>query len=157
MIRILLPLAIIAAILFAPMYSISGMDPVTNETSAATKSGYGLVKNTIDCWRSGEYSLADKCAPVGGLKGQAVFAAVFVSAVAAVLGILGLLPVIGRLTSLITTLAGIIVIAAIGYFALTTMGSKNGGSDAIQWGTYLAGGGGLLTLISGLHGVRGRG
>lgn len=155
MIRILLPLAVIVAVLFAPMYSLSVNDPVLGEQAAAPKTGYAFVENTINCWRGGEYSLKGDCEPKGGLKGSAIFAAVFVSGVAAALGVLGLLPVIGRLTSFITTAAGIIVIAAIGYFALTIIGSS-GDAENLEWGSYLAGGGGLLTLISGLAGMRGR-
>ena len=155
MIRILLPLAVIAAILFAPMYSLSVNDPVLGEQAATPKSGYAFVEDTINCWRDGDYSLEGDCEPKGGLKGKAIFAAIFVSGVAAVLGVLGLLPVIGRLTSLVTTVAGVVVIAAIGYFALTMIGGRDG-AESLQWGSYLAGGGGLLTLISGLSGMRGR-
>ncbi|MGE0410363.1 MAG: hypothetical protein AB7P23_14040 [Amphiplicatus sp.] len=155
MIRILLPLAVIAAILFAPMYSVEVRDPVLDAKAMTPKSGYAFVENTIECWRAGNYSVAGDCAPKGGVKGQLIFAAVFISAVAAALGVLGLVPVVGRATSFVTTVAGVVVIGAIGYFALTMMGGDHG-SDSIQWGSYLAGGGGLLTLISGLAGVRGR-
>lgn len=154
MIRILLPLAVIAAILFAPMYSVEINDPVLGEKVAATKTGYAFIENTVDCWKKGEYSIKDKCEPKGDMKGMAIFAATFGSAVAAALGVLGLLPFIGKLTSFVTTAAGAVVIAAIGYFALTMLGGKGG--ETIQWGSYLAGGGGLLMLISGLAGVRGR-
>lgn len=154
MIRILLPLAVIAALLFAPMFSETTTGSVTGETVTA-RTGHYFVGNTIDCWMHRDFSISGDCEPVGGLEGKAIFAAVFVSAVAAVLGILGLLPIIGRLTSFITMLAGVVVIAAIGYFALTMMGSEEG-IAGVQWGSYLAGGGGLLTLISGLAGARGR-
>lgn len=155
MIRILLPLAVIAAILFAPMYSVEINDPVLGEKVAATKTGYAFIENTVDCWKEGEYSIKDKCEPKGEMKGMAIFAATLGSAVAAVLGVLGLLPFIGKLTSFVTTAAGLVVVVAIGYFALTMLGGKGGG-ETIQWGSYLAGGGGLLMLISGLAGVRGR-
>lgn len=154
MIRIILPLAVIAALLFAPIFSetVKGSDLGARTD---TLTGYDYIANTVDCWRNGTYSIAGDCKPKGELKGLAIFAAVFVSAVAGVLGVVGLLPVIGRLTSFITTLAGVIVIAAIGYYALTQMGGGDDG-ESLQWGTYLAGGGGLLTLISGLAGIRGR-
>lgn len=137
------------------MYSVEINDPVLGEKVAATKTGYAFIENTINCWKDGKFSIEDACKPKGEMKGMAIFAATFVSAVAAVLGVLGLLPFIGKLTSFVTTAAGVVVIAAIGYFALTMMGAKEGG-ETIQWGSYLAGGGGLLTLISGLSGVRGR-
>ncbi|HNR78327.1 MAG TPA: hypothetical protein PKM48_14430, partial [Parvularculaceae bacterium] len=67
----------------------------------------------------------------------------------------GLIPVIGRLTSAITMIAGLIVIAAVGFFAMTMLGTDEG-IGGLQWGAYLGGGAGLLTLISGLSGMRGR-
>ncbi|MBB5519458.1 hypothetical protein [Amphiplicatus metriothermophilus] len=154
MIRILLPIAVIAALLFAPIFGdeVSGSDI---GSGVVTLTGHDYVGNTIDCWLNRNFSLDGDCKPEGGLKGKAIFAAIFVSAVAAVLGVIGLLPVIGRLTSFITMLAGIVVIAAIGFYALTQMGSDEG-LEGVKWGSYLAGGGGLLTLISGLAGMRGQ-
>lgn len=154
MIRVILPVAVIAAILFAPMFSEVTTGTVTGE-QVTVRSGNYFVENTIQCFRDGNFSIADKCEPKGGLQGKLIFGAVFVSAVAAVLGVLGLIPVIGRLTSAITTLAGVVVIAAIGFFLLNMMGSKEG-LEGVQWGSYLAGGGGLLTLVSGLSGMRGK-
>ena len=154
MIRILLPLAVIAAILFAPMFSetVTGSE-FGERTDQLT--GWDYVGDTVNCFRGGEFSIADECAPKGGAKGTAIFAAVFISAIAAVLGVLGLLPFVGRITSVITTAAGVVVIAAIAYYALAQTGTDEG-VGGIQWGTFLAGGGGLLTLISGLSGMRGR-
>ncbi|MCB2114061.1 MAG: hypothetical protein R3C42_05300 [Parvularculaceae bacterium] len=154
MVRILLPLAIIATLLFAPIF---GAEPteVGGITKTNTVTGMDYVGDTINCWMGGEYSVSGDCAPQGGTKGLAVFAAAFVSAVAAALGFIGLLPVVGRITSAITMLAGVIVIAGIGFYILTSLGSDEG-IGGIQWGAYLAGGGGLLTMISGLSGMRGR-
>lgn len=154
MIRVLLPLAVIATLLFAPIYS----ETVTGSefgTRVDTLTGNDYVGPTLECWKAGNYSLGGDCEPKGGIKGKLIFGAIFVSAVAAALGVIGLIPVIGRLTSAITTLAGVAVIAAIGYYLLTQSQSEDG-MHAIQWGSYLAGGGGLLTLISGLSGMRGR-
>ncbi len=154
MVRILLPLAVIATLLFAPIF---GGEPseVGGIVKPNTVTGMDYVGDTINCWTGGNYSIADDCAPQGGTKGLAIFAAVFVSAVAAVLGFLGLIPVIGRLTSAITMIAGLIVIAAVGFFAMTMLGTDEG-IGGLQWGAYLGGGAGLLTLISGLSGMRGR-
>ncbi|MEO0399752.1 MAG: hypothetical protein AAF224_10090 [Pseudomonadota bacterium] len=154
MIRILLPLAVIAALLFAPIFS---GEPTTvgGIEKANVVTGNDYVGDTVNCWIGGNYSIDGDCAPKGEAKGLAIFGAIFVSAVAAVLGVLGLLPFIGRLTSVITTLAGVGVIAAIGFYVFTSMGSSDG-LDGVAWGSYLAGGGGLLTLISGLSGMRGR-
>lgn len=154
MIRILLPLAIIATLLFAPIYS----ETVRGSELGARASiltGYDYVGPTLDCWRQGAFSLEDKCEPKGELRGKLIFAAIFVSGVAAAIGVLGLFPVVSKLTSMVTMLAGAVVVAAIGYYILTQIGGEDG-LHAVQWGSYLAGGGGLLTLISGLSGMRGR-
>ncbi|MEO0880370.1 MAG: hypothetical protein AAFY22_11750 [Pseudomonadota bacterium] len=153
MFRILLPVAVIAILLFAPIFTdqVEGSDLGGSEV---TLSGNAYVGNTVNCWIGQNFSISGDCEPKGGTKGLAIFAAVFVSAVAAVLGVLGLLPFVGRLVSIITSLAGVVVIAAIGYFVFTQM-STDEGINGVQWGSYLAGGGGLLTLISGLSGMRG--
>ncbi|MEM6414031.1 MAG: hypothetical protein AAF720_05170 [Pseudomonadota bacterium] len=156
MVRIILPLAVIAVLLFTPIFSgepttVGGID----KPNVVTGNDY--VGNTVSCWIGGTYSIAEDCAPEGGKLGLAIFGAIFVSAVAAVLGVLGLLPLIGRLTSMVTTVAGVAVIAAMGFYIMTAMGGDDaGGINSIAWGSYLAGGGGLLTLISGLSGMRGR-
>jgi len=154
MIRILLPLAVIAAILFAPMFNetVSGSE---FGDSSVSRTGWDYVGNTVECFRNQNFSIEGDCEPKLGMKGKAIFGAVFVSGIAAVLGVLGLIPFVGRITSVITTIAGIVVIAAISYYGLQQMGSDDGAAN-LQWGTYLAGGGGLLTLISGLSGMRGR-
>ena len=154
MIRILLPLAVIAALLFAPLYSAKS-SLVGGIEKPNTVTGMDYVGNTISCWTKGEFSIADDCEPKGGNLGLAIFAVFFVSAVAAGLGVLGLLPFIGKMTSAITMLAGVVVIAGIGFYLLTNLGHDKQ-MHGVQWGTYLAGGGGLLTLISGLSGMRGR-
>lgn len=154
MVRILLPLAVIATLLFAPIFGGEATD-VGGIVKTNTVTGMDYVGNTITCWTSGKYSVSGECAPEGGAKGLAIFAAVFVSAVAAVLGFVGLIPIVGKLTSAVTMLAGVVVVAGIGFYILTNLDSDHG-LGAVQWGAYLAGGGGLLTLISGLSGMRGR-
>ena len=156
MIRVLLPLAVIAAILFAPIYKTpAAYDDVQGVETSNQVAGYALVKPSIDCWRNQQISITGECEPKAGMRGKALAGAVGISAVAAVLGILGLLPVVGRLTSVFTVLSGLAVLGAIGYFGAGMLGAE-GGASRIDWGTYLAGGGGLLTLISGLAGMRGR-
>lgn len=154
MIRVLLPLAVVAAILLGPLTTVTSTDSEFGKQTRAV-AGLEYVKPTIDCWQKGEYSLEDKCEPLpkGEIKGKLLFAAVATSALAAVFGVLGLLPMVGRVTSFVTVAAGGVVMAAMGYYAMTQLGNDGGG---LQWGTYLAAGGGLLTLISGLAGVRGR-
>ncbi|MEM9170480.1 MAG: hypothetical protein AAGC56_12605 [Pseudomonadota bacterium] len=150
MVRILLPLAVIATLIFAPIYSETIVSGEFGENKQAY-TGYKYVGNTIDCWRAQNFSVSDECEPKGGAKGMAIFAAIFVSAVAAVLGFLSILPVIGRLFSGIIMVAGIVALAAIGFFLVTQMGNDGG---SVEYGAYIAGAGGLLTLISGLAGMR---
>lgn len=154
MIRVLLPLAVIAVLLYAPMFSGEATE-VGGIVKENTVTGMDYVGATVDCWLNRNFSVAGDCAPQGGTRGVAIFAGVFVSAVAAVLGLAGLLPVVGRLTSAVTMLAGVVVVAAIAFYLMTNLQGDDG-LEAVQWGTYLAGGGGLLTLISGLSGMRGR-
>lgn len=154
MVRILLPLAIIATLLFAPIFGGESSE-VGGIVKPNVVTGMDYVGDTMKCWTGGKYSIAGDCAPDGGSKGLAIFAAVFVSGVAVVLGFIGMIPVIGRLASAVTMLAGIVVVAAIGFYIVTNLGSKEG-IAGVQWGTYLSGGAGLLTLISGLSGMRGR-
>ncbi|HXI88022.1 MAG TPA: hypothetical protein VNH64_11220, partial [Parvularculaceae bacterium] len=142
----------IATILLAPMYG--SHQKVAGIEKSVSVTGYDYVKDTIGCWKSRNYSLKGDCKPKEGLKGQAILAALLMSAVAAAAGIFGFVPVIGRLASIVTTLAGIVTLAGMGYFAFSMMGGSKHDA-ALQWGAYLAGGGGLLTLISGLHGIRG--
>lgn len=153
MTRIILPILIIATLLFAPIYSFESNDPIAG-AEPASRTGYFFVGDTINCFLAQNYSVEGECAPKGEKLGLAIFAAIGVSAVAAALGILGLLPFVGRLVSLVTTLAGIIAIAGIAFFCLNVSGQEGAN---IGIGSYLGGGAGLLTLISGLSGMRGRG
>lgn len=152
--KIVLPLAVIATLLFAPIFGGDATE-VGGIVKPNTVTGMDYVGETVKCWTGGNFSISGDCAPQGGTKGMAIFAAVFVSAVAAALGFVGLLPVIGRLTSAVTMLAGLVVVAGIAFYILTNLNSDEG-LGGVQWGAYLAGGGGLLTLISGLSGMRGR-
>ncbi|MEO1243597.1 MAG: hypothetical protein AAFX54_16940 [Pseudomonadota bacterium] len=154
MIRIMLPLAIFAALFFTPLFSETTSGSVTGDT-VTSRSGQFFIGDTVNCWRQMEFSLSGDCEPAAGMQGLAVAAAAGFSVLAAALGVIGLLPFIGRLTSIVTVLAGAIAVGAMGYFILTMMGSSEG-LGGVQWGAYLTGGVGLLTLISGLSGMRGR-
>jgi hypothetical protein len=154
MTRVLLPLAVIAAIIFGPLFAEVTTGPVTGEKLTPLTGNY-FIADTITCFRNGEFSIAGDCEPELGLKGKAVFAATLAAAVAAALGVIGLLPFIGRLTSIFTMIAGVVIVASMGYFGMNILGAEDE-SVTLQWGTYLAGGLGLLTLISGLSGMRGK-
>ena len=154
MIRILLPLGVIAALLFAPLIS-GEVSTVGGVEKPDTRVGMDYVGNTLGCLGENKNPISEGCRPAGGSRGFAVLSAVLISGLAAGLGVLGLLPFLGRLTSVVTVVAGLAVLGAISVFSLATVG-PGGADDSIQWGSYLAGGGGLLTLISGLAGMRGR-
>ena len=159
MIRIFLPLAIIAAIFFGPMFTEATMGSLSGDREA-TVSGKYFLGATVDCIREGKLPFGKDCASKGELKGstfvgEVISWASILSAVAAVLAVPGLLPFIGRITSVVTLAAGLSSLAAMGLFMTTIMGS-DAGLGGVQWGAYLAAGMALLTTISGLSGMRGR-
>ncbi len=160
MTRILLPLAIVAAIFFGPMYKVSGTLADSGETMI-TRSGEYFIGEAVSCLRKLKVPLGEECASKGVLNdstmvGDVMSWASMLAVAAAALGIVGLLPFVGRLTSIVTILAGLGAMGAIGYLALTLMTTEGIGLPGMQWGAYLAGALGLLTLISGLAGLRGR-
>jgi len=158
MIRILLPLAIIAAIFFGPMFSETTTGSSTG-TSETVRSGAYFISETIECIRKLQIPIGEECASGAKLNGSTMVGEVISGATilalgAAIIGIFGLLPFVGRLTSIVTILAGVGALVAMGYFAVAMMGGDDG-LAGVQWGVYLTSGLGLLTLISGLSGTRG--
>ena len=159
MIRIFLPLAIVAAMFFGPMFSVETKDPVRGE-SMSTVTGDYFIGNTVACVRALKLPVGEDCASTGKIKdstlvGNVLSWSALLAGVAAVLGVPGLLPFIGRMTSIVTVAAGVAAIGAVGLFMATIVGSE-AGLGAVQWGAYLAAGLALLTTISGLSGMRGR-
>ena len=160
MTRIFLPLAIVAAIYFGPMYNVQAVVADSGDT-VITRSGEYFIGDAIDCMRNLKLPFAEECASTGELNdstmvGTALSWASILAVAAAGLGVIGLLPFVGRLTSIVTILSGLGALGAVGYMALTLMTVDGIGLPGMQWGAYLAGGAGLLTLISGLSGLRGR-
>lgn len=159
MIRILLPLAIVAAIFFGPMFSETTSGSATGDTVTA-RTGEYFIGEAVNCVMSLKIPLGEECASDGVLKdslqtGNFLTWASILCLGAALIGVLGLLPVVGRLTSLVTIAAGVASLGAIGYFMLVMMTTSEG-LPGVQWGAYLAAGAALLTTISGLSGLRGR-
>jgi hypothetical protein len=119
-----------------------------------------FIGNAVQCLLAFKAPIGEDCESdyeVGDSKmvsNMITWAAMF-ALFAALLGIIGLLPVIGRLTSVVTIIAGLGTLGAMGVLALAMIGSEVG-LPGLQWGAYLAAGAGLLTLISGLAGLRGR-
>jgi len=153
MTRIFMPIIIIAALYFAPLVTAVSEDAVRGVGKSSISGDY-YAADTVKCAiEDRKFSVSGECEPKDGMLGTAIVLAMGASAVAAVLGIIGLLPFVGRLVSVVTTLAGIISIVAIGYFALNMMGREG---VEIAYGSYVAAGAALLTLIAGLSGMRGR-
>lgn len=159
MIRIFLPLAAVAAIFFGPMFTVETTDSLRG-TSSSTVTGDYFISGVVDCVRQMKPPIGEECASTGQINnstevGTIISYASILAIGAGALGVIGLLPFIGRLTSIVTILAGLGILGSMGMLALTMMGTPEG-LPGLQWGAYAAGGAGLLTLISGLSGVRGR-
>lgn len=160
MIRILLPLAIVAAMFFGPMYSYEVDNPVSGREEHAMVTGDQFIGGAVNCMRKLKLPFGEDCASEAEINESTMPSRVMswaasLSVGAALIGVLGLLPFIGRLTSIVTLLAGLGSLAAMGYFVVSMMGSEVG-LGGVQWGAYLASGAALLTTISGLSGMRGR-
>lgn len=153
MIRILLPLALVAALILFPLYSETSVGPISGETTT-TQTGDFFVAGPIKCFARQKFSTAGACAPPLGMLGMAVFASLIASVMAAVTGVFGLLPIVGRVTSVVTGLSGLVVVGSMVYFILTIMSKGHG--VHIEWGAYLNGGLGVLTVLAGLSGIRGK-
>lgn len=158
MIRILLPLAMVASLYFTPLFVETTSGGLTG-TNEAEVSGRFFLDGMVGCLAElrvpiGEGCSFDKTFNDSPLVGHVVNWAALLALAAGALSVIGLLPVVGRLTSIVVLLAGLGGLGAMGLMALTLMGS-DGGLGAIRWGTYLTTGAALLTVISGLGGMRG--
>ncbi len=160
MIRILLPLAIVAAMFFGPMYSFEVDNPVSGREEQTMVTGDQFIGGAINCVRKLQLPFGEECASPAEVNESKMPSTVMswaaaLSIGAALVGVLGLLPFIGRITSIVTLGAGLGSLAAMGFFLVSMMGSEVG-LGGVQWGAYLASGAALLTTISGLSGMRGR-
>ena len=158
MMRILLPLAIVAAMFFGPLFAETTSGSATGD-SETLRTGTYFIGNMIGCLTELRVPIGEGCEFDGSFHGSPLVGHVMTWAAllalgAAVISVLGLLPVIGRLTSIVVILAGLGAIGAVGLMTLTLLGTDDG-LGAIRWGTYLTAGAGLMTLIAGLGGMRG--
>ena len=64
MIRILLPLAIVAAIFFGPMFAVETTDPVRGESMSVVTGDY-FIGNAVDCVMDMRLPLGEECATEG--------------------------------------------------------------------------------------------
>ena len=158
MTRILLPLAIVAAMYFGPLFAETTSGSVTGN-SETLRTGEYFIGNMIGCLTELRVPVGEECGFDGSFHGSPLVGhvmnwAALLALGSAVLAVIGLLPVIGRLTSIVVVLAGIGTLGAVGLMTLTLLGT-DAGLGAVRWGTYLTAGAGLLTLIAGLGGMRG--
>ncbi|MEM9013895.1 MAG: hypothetical protein AAGB02_02195 [Pseudomonadota bacterium] len=161
MIRVLLPAFIVISMFFTPFFTETTSGSATGERVSQINGAY-FIDEAFTCLRNLQFAdiaFSEDCASDANyndstMAGAMLSGAAKISMAAAVIGIIGLLPLIGRLTSIVTIIAGLSTLAAVGYFAMSAMGTPEG-LASVQWGAYLTGGLGLLTLISGLSGIRG--
>ena len=160
MFRIFLPLAVVAALYFGPLYSYPSDNPVSGQSEVSTVAGDKFVGGVINCVRKLEIPLGEECASDAvindsSLPSHLLSLATVGSIGAALISVIGILPFLGRITSIFTLGSGLVSLSALGVFVVTMMGTESG-LPAVQWGAYLAAGLALLTTISGLSGMRGR-
>ncbi len=153
MINILLSLAIAAATFFGPLvFDETGR--IGEKPGSFVAGGY-FAERPVSCILDQNFSVTGDCAPRGQLLGKAVTATVAAAAVSAALSVIGLLPVVGRLTSLITIVAGAIAVITFGILAVRVYGLDGGSISQFRWGAFGMGGFGLLAVFAGLAGIRG--
>ncbi|WOI52520.1 hypothetical protein [Parvularcula sp. LCG005] len=154
MIRILLSLAIAAAAYFGP-WIIDATGTITNSMPGATIEGMKFAETTADCFIDLTFSVSGDCAPGGGLMGQLMTYTVIAGVVSAVLNILGLLPVIGRVTSILTILTGALAVVTFALFAKDLLMIDGASLSDFRWGGYAVGAFGLLAALVGMSGLKG--
>jgi hypothetical protein len=171
MIRILLSLAIAAAAYFGPWIvdktgDITGpamadivlgddVDIDRDQAGSLVADGEFFVGNTAQCWMDGRISISDECSPRGEVLGKLVAGTIIVGLISAVLSVVGLLPLVGRLTSIVTVLSGLLAIVAFGWFAKELVTTNGAMFTDFRWGGYATGVLGLLTVFAGMAGLRG--
>ena len=165
MIRInFFPLMMIACIFLGPMYSYSGSDPFDGQQQIThVVAGDQFLKEAVDCLLNMRLPIGEACAATETINGSTMPATVIswaaiLALAAIVLGVFWFLPLIGRLTSIATILAGVGGLSGMGLFMLAMLGTS-AGLAAVQWGAYLTAAVSLLTVVYGVlavtHGLSG--
>lgn len=153
MIRILLGLAIALAGYFGPWAT--DFRPGASPAAIAAVDGRDFAAPTIACLLDGEMPSARGCAPAAGLAGQAITAAIVLGGLAALLNVAGLLPLVGRLTSLATMIAGAAAVVAFVVVARQLLMSDIASIADLRWGAYASLLFGLASLTVGWAGLSG--
>lgn len=142
MVRILFPLFMALMAFFGPW----------EQTSKGPVHGFDLADNTIGCFIDLNPSITGECAPAGEIAEQLVSYTVVGGGFAAVLGIFGLLPIVSRITSLATLVAGGVGLAAA--LATVALAVNGAGLSLVGWGAWGTLALGMFTVFAGLSGFR---
>ncbi len=148
--RLFLPLVLVG-MLFAPLYSETIESPVSGEAQSYSTSAYDILKPTVDCFLEQNFSVAGNCEPNQGPKGLALAGGVGAAAGAVVLALLGFVSIIRKSSAFLTLLAGLAVLAGVGWIGFDVFNAN--GADP-QWGGYGAAGAGLIASLAGMLGMR---
>ena len=151
-------MAIVAALYFGPLFAETTSGSVTGASETA-RTGEFFLGNMVGCLTELRVPLGEGCGFEGTffdspMVGYAINWTAMLAIAAGLLGVIGLLPFIGRITSIVTLLAGLATLASMGLLTLTMIGTEDG-LGAIRWGVYASSGLGLLTMITGISGMRG--
>lgn len=157
MIRVLLPLAIAAAAYFGPWMVDTTGSILSDAYQAAAADGVAFAGSTAECAKDLKISLNGECEPEYGILGKLVAGTVLLSIVSAVLSIVGLVPLVGRLTSIVTVITGAMAIVTVAWFGKELLAVDGAVITDLRWGAYATGVFGLLTVFAGMAGMRGDG
>lgn len=146
--RIILPLIIVGAFLYAPLLEQSSVSSFTGEGTTMV-TGEAYVGQSVDCALGLQFNpMAEGCGPAGGTTGWIAYAAVALSLIAAIIGVLGLLPFLAKIASFFTTLSGLSATVLSGYL-LFQIWQQDAFGD-VQYGMWVVAGVSVLTLLVGL-------
>lgn len=154
--RIILSLAVAAAAYFGPWIIDSSGQILNAGVTATGVAGIDFVEATKNCFLEGTFSISGQCAPTNGFLGKLIAATIVLAGVSTALSFVGLLPLIGRLTSIVTIIAGLAAVLTFGWFAKELLTTEEAAFSDFQWGAYATCILGLMTIFSGLSGLSGR-
>ncbi|MEZ5897119.1 MAG: hypothetical protein R3C40_03435 [Parvularculaceae bacterium] len=148
MVRSLISLILLAVLLFGPLHH------GTDEAGAAVSfTGYDYVSEAMGCWRDGNHTLKGACEPEAGIRGKALFAAMFLTAVVALISPFVAAPIVGRMINYICRVFGILIAGFVVLFAVT---HSYFGSGSPQWAMWAGVLGGILIALFSLLTARRR-
>ncbi|ADM10161.1 coproporphyrinogen III oxidase [Parvularcula bermudensis HTCC2503] len=158
MIRILLALAIAATAYLGPwVWDRSGALFEGGFSQEAAVSGAVFIADTVECARQGTFSVAGACAPEQEIFGKLIVGTIALALLSAVISLLGLLPLVGRLTSIITIFSGLVALITFAFFGKELIVAETASLAYFGWGAYATAVFGFLTILAGIAGLGGDG